>query len=210
MKRIIISIALFGSLFVLITWFSNLPVRGNDRDRDRNRESEEDLEIQQGLAISPVTLNLEGKDIELVGLGSYIVNAQGGCNDCHTCPSYQPGHNPFPLPFGQLVPGDGEFNADSYLAGGVDFGPPPAAGGVTSHNLTPDAQGRPDGLTLEQFQIAIRTGHDQLDPKNGLLAVMPWPVYRHMTGHDLDAIYAFLTAIPHAETPKIHCQNPGQ
>src|SRR4029077_17187392 len=134
MKRIIISIALFGSLFVLITWFSNLPVRGNDRDRDRNRESEEHLEIQPGLAISPVTLNLEGKDIELVGLGSYIVNAQGGCNDCHTCPSYAPGHNPIPPPiFG--VGGDGQINAATYLAGGVDFGPPGNV--VPSANLAP-------------------------------------------------------------------------
>jgi hypothetical protein len=27
--------------------------------------------------------------------GSYIVNAQGGCNDCHTVPSYAAGGNPF-------------------------------------------------------------------------------------------------------------------
>ena len=57
-----------------------------------------------------------------MGLGSYIVNAQGGCNDCHTCPSYTPGHNPFPPPFG--VSGDGQVNPVGYLAGGVDFGPP--------------------------------------------------------------------------------------
>jgi hypothetical protein len=211
MKRIFISIALFGSLFVLITWISNLPVRGNDRDRDRDRnhESTENEEIQQGLAISPVTLNLEGKDVELVGLGSYIVNAQGGCNDCHTCPSYMPGHNPFPPPFG--VSGDGEINAPTYLAGGVDFSiPPPVNVTVTSANLTPDAQGKPEGLTLEQFETALRTGHDQLDPQKRLLAVMPWPYYRHMTGHDLDAIYAFLSAIPPAETPKTHCAVAGQ
>ena len=42
-------------------------------------------------SIAPVKLNLKDKDPELVGLGSYIVNAQGGCNDCHTCPSYAPG-----------------------------------------------------------------------------------------------------------------------
>ncbi len=76
MKRVVLSIAFFGSVFVLITCLSNLPVRGNDRDRDRdrNRELTENEEIQQGLAISPVKLNLDGKDVELVGLGSYIVN----------------------------------------------------------------------------------------------------------------------------------------
>jgi hypothetical protein len=145
---------------------------------------------------------LEDKDLELVGLGSYIVNAQGGCNDCHTCPSYVPGHNPFPPPFG--VSGDGQINSATYLAGGVDFG------GVTSKNLTPDAEGKPAGLTLEQFETALRTGHDPLDPKNGLLAVMPWPIYRHMTGRDLDAIYAYLSSIPSAKTPNIHCKNAGQ
>jgi hypothetical protein len=206
MKRIIISTALFGSLFVLITWLSNLTVRGDDRDRDRNRESEENLEIQQGFAISPVPLNLDGKDAELVGLGSYIVNAQGGCNDCHTCPSYKPGHNPFPPPFG--VSGDGEINEATYLAGGVAFGPPSAAGGVVSKNLTQDANGRPAGLTLEQFENAFRTGHDPVD--NGLLAVMPWPYYRDMTGHDLDAIYAFLSAIPPEKTPDPPCTIAGQ
>src|SRR5260221_11207222 len=59
---------------------------------------------------------------------------------------------------------------------------------------------------------ALRTGHDPLDPKNGLLAVMPWPAFRHMTGRDLDAIYAYLTAIPSATPPPVgmHCKNPGQ
>jgi hypothetical protein len=81
-------------------------------------------EIQKGFAIAPVWLNLEGKDPALVGLGSYIVNAQARCNDCHTCPSYDPsayeghpqGHNPFPPPFGDL--GDGKINSQKYLPGG--------------------------------------------------------------------------------------------
>jgi len=209
MKRIVISAIAFAGLFVAATLISNLPVRGGDRDRERNdreREEEHELEVQQGLRIAPVPLNLDNKDIELVGLGSYIVNAQGSCNDCHTCPSYTPGHNPFPAPFG--VSGDGQINSANYLAGGVAFGPPPSAGGVVSANLTPDSNGKPAGLTLQQFQIAIRTGHDPLDPKFGLLAVMPWPILRNMTGHDLDAIYAYLTAIPSA-TPG-SCTNAGQ
>src|SRR4051794_4815650 len=40
-------------------------------------------EARIGLSIAPVSLDLRGKNHELVGLGSYIVNAQGGCNDCH-------------------------------------------------------------------------------------------------------------------------------
>ena len=204
MKRIVISAAAIIGLFFAVTLTSNLPVKGNDDDR--NREDEGALEVQIGFSIAPVKLNLKDKDPELVGLGSYIVNAQGGCNDCHTCPSYAPGHNPFPPPiFG--VGGDGQINAATYLAGGVDFGPPGNV--VTSANLTPDpATGRPEGLTLEQFEIAIRTGHDPVRNEN--LAVMPWPIYRHMTGRDLDAIYAFLSSIPPAQTPVKHCANAGE
>ena len=211
MKRILISTAAVAGLFFGVTLISNLPVRGDDNNRgpnDQEREDEGDFEVQQGFRIAPVQLNLKDKDIELVGLGSYIVNAVAGCNDCHTCPSYTPGHNPFPPPFG--VPGDGQINSTAYLAGGVDFGPPPDLGGVTSANLTPDSNGKPGGLTLEQFENALRTGHNPLDPKNGLLAVMPWPYFRHMTGRDLDAIYAYLSAIPSATTPAMHCKNAGQ
>jgi len=209
MKRIAIPAIAFGGLILGLTLMGNLPVRGNDSDEDRNgrdHEDERELEVQQGLSIAPVPLNLKGKDIELVGLGSYIVNAQGSCNDCHTCPSYVPGHNPFPPPFG--VSGDGQIDSAHYLAGGVAFGPPPAAGGVVSANLTPDSTGKPGGLTLKQFEDALRTGHDPLDPKNGLLAVMPWPILRFMTGRDLDAIYTYLSAIP-AATPG-NCTNAGQ
>jgi hypothetical protein len=44
-----------------------------------------------------------------------------------------------------------------------------------------------------------------------LLAVMLWPNYRHMTDHDLEAIYTFLRAIPPpANTPDKHCSDPGE
>jgi hypothetical protein len=212
MKRLAIFVIAFVGLFFVVTLISNLPVRGDDRDRnrrEREREDEKELEVEIGFAISPIQLSsidLKGKDPELVGLGSYIVNAQGGCNDCHTCPSYDPspypghpkGHNPFPPPVGDS--GDGQINSANYLAGGVNFGV------AVSANLTPDATGKPEGLTLEQFEIAIRTGHDPV--RNDDLTVMPWPIYRHMTGRDLDAIYTYLSVIPSA-TPG-SCANAGQ
>ena len=87
----------------------------------------------------------------------------------------------------------GPVNPTNYLAGGVHFGP------FVSRNLTPDpTQGnRPEGLTFSDFLTVMHTGHDPDNP-NHILQVMPWPVYRHMTDHDLSAIYAFLSAIPHA------------
>src|SRR6266480_3411419 len=134
---------------------------------DKDERKSDDSRIQRGFAISPVALTFQKKDRDVVGLGSYIVNAQAVCNDCHTCPSYAPGHNPH----------------------------------VT---------GLPDGgHTFEQFKTMIRTGHDVDD--GHILQVMPWPVYRHMTDDDLRAIYEYLRAIPHADTPPANtCVAPGQ
>jgi hypothetical protein len=147
--------------------------------------------IRRGFQISPVPLNLQGKNPFLVGLGSYNVNAKGGCNDCHTNPSFAEGGNPF---MGQPK----QINAAGYLAGGNPFGPE-----IRSRNLTPDPQtGLPGGLTYEQFSREIRTGEDvkNLHPQiSPLLQVMPWPVYQDMTERDLRSIYEFLRAIPHAE-----------
>ena len=138
-----------------------------------------------GRRIAPVPLDLNGKNPSLVFLGSYLVNAVGGCNDCHTNPSYVPGHNPF-LGEEELI------NAEHYLAGGRSFGP-----GIVSANITPDDEGKPAGLTRDEFIQALRTGHDPED--DHILQVMPWPVYGKMTDHDLKAIYEYLRAIPHAE-----------
>ena len=138
--------------------------------------------VARGFKIAPVPLNLAGLDRNLVGLGSYIVNASGGCNDCHTNPPYAEGGDPFA---GQKK----KINAAGYLAGGVAFGP------FISRNITPDANGRPAGLTLVQFVAVMRTGRDPDDPSR-LLQVMPWPVYQDMRFDDLRAIYTYLKAIP--------------
>jgi len=138
--------------------------------------AEGDSQVRRGYEIAPVPLKLSGLNPALVGLGSYIVNAQGGCNDCHTNPSYAPGGNPFN---GQ----EEMINQAGYLAGGAQFGP------FTSRNLTPRAPGaRPAGLTLDQF---IEVMHDGTDFKNRhpqispLLQVMPWPVYGKMSDREI-------------------------
>ena len=152
-----------------------------------------DSRIQRGYEIAPVPLQTRGLNPALVGLGSYIVNAQGGCNDCHTNPSYAPGGDPFA--------GEPEVvNAARYLAGGTEFGPV-----IRSRNLTPRASdGRPAGLTLEQFMDVMHLGTDF---KNGppdnipILQVMPWPVYGKMSDRELQAIYEYLRAIPCVANP---------
>jgi hypothetical protein len=142
--------------------------------------------VDIGRRIAPVPLNLKGKDPTRVYLGSYILNAQGGCNDCHTNPSYAPGGDPFQ---GQPE----KINSAPYLAGGKHFGP-----FTVSANLTPDGTGKPAGLTLREFITVLRTGHDPEDPDE-ILQVMPWPVYGKMSENDLKNVYEFLRAIPHAE-----------
>lgn len=154
-----------------------------------------DSRVKQGFAISPVPLHLKGLNRARVGLGSYLVNAVGSCSDCHTCPTYAPGHNPYD------GVGDGKVNPDNYLAGGVPFGP------FVSANITPDASGKPEGHTFAEFKTLIRTGHDA-DEGGRILQVMPWPVLRNMTDHDLRAIYEYLRAIPSSH-PGV-CTGAGQ
>ena len=43
-----------------------------------------DSRVQIGLEAAPVHLNLKGKNIALVGLGSYFVNVASDCNGCHS------------------------------------------------------------------------------------------------------------------------------
>ena len=56
--------------------------------------------IKIGFEIAPVPLNLKGRNKAMVGLGSYIVNAQADCNGCHTSGgppnfNYAAGFNPY-------------------------------------------------------------------------------------------------------------------
>jgi hypothetical protein len=59
-------------------------VRAQNDNNQGNQDNDDESKIKQGFAIAPVKLNLEGKNRALVGLGSYIVNAQADCNGCHT------------------------------------------------------------------------------------------------------------------------------
>jgi hypothetical protein len=183
----------------------------------------DESKIQQGFAIAPVPLNLTGKNRSLVGLGSYIVNAQADCNGCHTLNpgvEFTPPGNPY-----LLMPPNGPFTGKTqidpthYLAGGNDFGPFPGGPGSIAHlytrNLTPDKTGMPEGgHTFSEFLAIMRHGED-FDhthpnctapntpfnclpaPFNGdVLQVMPWPTFSNMTDRDLLAIYTYLSAIP--------------
>jgi hypothetical protein len=192
--------------------------------------SDDESRIQQGFAIAPVMLNLTGKNRDLVGLGSYLVNAVGDCDGCHTSGgppnfNYLAGHNPY-----FLLQGPPRIDPATYLAGGSDFGPalpfnvPPGLGygsyvgpDMITRNLTPDKNGLPEGHSLSDFMLIMRTGVD-LDkihptckassptptPANCIpppvdgsrLQIMPWPVFHNLLDHDIVAIWTYLSAIP--------------
>lgn len=176
-------------------------------------DSEEtDSRIQIGFNIAPVKLNLNGKNRALVGIGSYIVNAQADCNGCHNSPDIGPEF----LPGGDPYSGQPTVvNKDAYLGGGRTFAVFPLGAVIQSRNLTPDKTGRPEGgHTFQEFLTIFRTGKD-FDgihppcPKVGtdgcilpvvadgnLLQIMPWPIYHNMSDADIRAIYEYLSAIP--------------
>jgi hypothetical protein len=165
-----------------------------DHDRPGEISGHDDSRVNTGLDYARqqgIKLDFRRRDRELVGLGSYLVNAVGGCNDCHTTPSYT--KDPY-----ASVGAPKQINNACYLAGGAPFGPPPFGlppGSPVSRDITPFENGMPAGLTFNQFKHVIRTGEDPDNPGH-VLRVMPWPVYQAMTDNDLRAIYEYLSSIP--------------
>ncbi len=152
---------------------------GNRHDRDRD---DDDVQVRLGFKLSPVPLKLRGRNVDLVGLGSYLVNT-GGCGECHTHPAFVPGANPF---MGQAE----VINAGVFMSGGRTFGP-----AIKAPNITPDEFGRPAGLDFAAFEAAIRTGKKP-DATGRIMQVMPWPQMGKKTTRELRAMYEYLRSIP--------------
>lgn len=236
------SIVTLGAIFLLGVFGSSPRVQAQNASDDYEASL-----IDEGFEIAPVQLNLAGKDRNLVGLGSYLVNAVGDCNGCHSSGAaplflypYKTGRNPYFHQPAKIDPaaylnGGGSFGSIGFV--GTPTGPNQYAGpAIISRNLTPDKNGRPEGgRTLAEFKTIMRTGADldhihptctadqlaaiqggatpncipagpiffdptqppyQNNVDGNLLQIMPWPTFSHMTDHDLEAIYAYLSAIP--------------
>lgn len=193
--------------------------RGQAQSSNSNFDSSK---VEQGLDIAPVPLHYSQENRNLVGYGSFLVNAVADCNGCHTAGgppnfNYANGFNPY---FGQRP---AKTDPTVYLGGGQEFGQvgfDPKTGAlqgpvIVSRNLTPDYTGRAEGgNTFDQFRQIIRFGTDLdhlhspctgvntpanciVPPTDGaLLQVMPWPVFNNMSDQDLLAIYTYLSAVP--------------
>jgi len=202
-------------VLLLASFAGATPARADDDATDR-----EAALIRRGFDIAPVPLNLQHKNRALVGLGSYIVNAVGDCNGCHSpgpAAEFARGGNPYLKGSPPTV-----VNQSVYLGGGRNFGAlVPGTPEIISRNLTPDRTGRPaGGLGFDDFLTILRTGTDldhahpncaavtdthcfpATQPFNGdLLQVMPWPVYQNMSYREVRAIYEYLSAIPCVSGP---------
>jgi hypothetical protein len=208
-----------GILIALVSIaFGSANVRADEHSDDPDRDL-----AAIGLRIAPDFINTNGKNLTLVGLGSFIVHAQADCNGCHgsdPANEFLPKNNPYFRPPNNAPV---KFNQATYLNGGQNFGPvgPGITNGVVgagpdiiTRNLTPDHTGSPEGGNdLQTFMTIIRTGHDfdhlhpncgngvtnncYFAPVNGdVLQVMPWPTYQHMTDHQLKAIWTYLSTVP--------------
>ncbi len=141
--------AAVGLAGILLTAMLNTPhgvqAQGNEKDDEASF-------IHIGFAIAPVRLNLEGKNEDLVGLGSFIVNAQADCNGCHTAggpPNFNYANNGNPYFLNQ--PLGTKTDPTTYLAGGTPFGqavPSSASvGGFPNGSIPPSYP--PDGYPID-------------------------------------------------------------
>lgn len=168
---------------------------GFAEDRDSRSEIGFSIAEDQGIALD--------RDNPAQGLGSYLVNA-AGCNDCHTWLNFADGGNPY-------IRQPKQTNIANFLAGGRLFALPTE--NVCSRNITPEpGTHKPAGLSRAEFQYVLKTGCDPQeanfhDPGScGLLQVMPWSNYQDLKSQDINAIYAFLSVLPHTEPgPAAQC-----
>jgi hypothetical protein len=228
----------FGGLIFGGILFSS---KSGQAANDNNSVQDEKQMIQVGLAVASsegISLNMNQKDPDMVGLGSYLVNVIGDCDGCHSSGppnQFAPGGNPYLL--APAFSGIKKINPNTYLGGGRDFGAFPSPNNtvhIVSRNLTPDSAGLPEGHTLSDFKQIMRTGIDMdhahpncpintpncllsaplppgVPPFNGaLLQIMPWPAFQNLTDRQLTAIYTYLSAIPCLEgDPGVVPPDPG-
>jgi hypothetical protein len=94
-KQVLIALTT-GATFAVVVGAGSLS--GMSRAQADDEADAEQARIRRGFEIAPVPLNLQGKDRQLVGLGSYLVNGVGHCNVCHSAgpaTEYAKGGNPY-------------------------------------------------------------------------------------------------------------------
>ncbi len=153
MRRLLTKVAAAVGFTAIVIFGMLITSSRGSAKNDNNAEQDEKLKIQIGFQVNPVTLNLAGKDHDLVYLGSYLVNVQSDCNGCHSKgPATEYIGNPalFALP-SHTAHQIKQVNTGTFLGGGRDFGGFPTPTSpllIYSRNLTPDATGMAEGGPL--------------------------------------------------------------
>jgi hypothetical protein len=224
MRRLLAKVAAAVGFTAIVIFGMLITTSRGSAKNDNNAEQDEKQKIQIGIQVNPVPLNLAGKDLDMVYLGSYLVNVQSDCNGCHSQgPATEYIGNPALFaPPSHTAHQIKQVNTATFLGGGRDFGgfPTPTSPlHIYSRNLTPDVTGMAEGgHSYSDFVQIMRTGKDfDVDvhpactagptascmpyPFDGsLLQVMPWPALQNMTDRSLRAIYEYLSAIPCIDT----------
>lgn len=123
----------------------------------------------------------------LFGRGSYLVNAIGRCNECHTNPARNPTTK--------------KINTAAYLAGGMVF---PAPAGLTAQptlkrSMSRNLCGASNGYTAPfpdfaaTFASGLRAGRTPAEP---LAWPMPTWALRNLATPDLEAVFTYLRLLP--------------
>ena len=155
----------------------------------------ESFSAERGLAISPLAnpSGLRGDARDRFGVGSYIANSLLACNDCHTSPD--------------RTPDPSKVNTAAFLTGGAVFAvPPPVQPALkqvraTSANLKGAVHGffaEPDD-SFPRFRGIVETGaHADETPPTPLGFPMNIVAasLRNLLDYDLEAVYAYLKALP--------------
>jgi len=137
----------------------------------------------------------------LIARGKYLTTI-GGCNDCHSPKVMGPfGPEPDTTRLFSGHPKDEKLGpiikTSDWLVMNNGFTAFVGPWGISyAANLSPDDTGI-GNWKLEQFVTAIRKGKSKgLEGNRDLLPPMPWPMYRHMTDEDLEAVFTYLKSLP--------------
>ncbi|HEY6328965.1 MAG TPA: hypothetical protein VI756_06485 [Blastocatellia bacterium] len=109
--------------------------------RVRANDDDDESRIQIGFKIAPVLLNLQSRDRAKVGLGSYLVNAVGDCNGCHSSGSAPLGIYPYVTGYNPYFNQPEKIDPTVYLNGGptsVRSGLQPGLTGMEVHSSSPE------------------------------------------------------------------------
>lgn len=161
--------------------------RDGDVERALLPEATRDAEgVLRGFTIQPLAqpdlTALPANEQSLFGRGSYLVNAAGRCNECHT--------NPPRNPVTQKI------NTAAYLGGGMVF--PAPAGQALKRSMSRNLCGATHGYTapFTDFAVAFASGLRAGSAAEPIAWPMPLWALRNLTTHDLEAVFTYLRLLP--------------